>query len=338
MLGTVFRTKAVSVLRSSITNRSFTSMHFVEIAANLTDGMYRGDYNSANRHAPDLPAVFERARAGGVVKIMVTAGTLPQSEAALEMCSEDPSLFSTVGVHPTRAREMLYDPAAHCEKLHEVIMKGGPKVVAIGECGLDYDRLRFCSKQDQLPGFLAQFSLAERTGLPMFLHDRNTGGDFGRIVRENRSKFSTGVVHSFTGTMEEMQSYVDMDLYIGINGCSLKTEENVRVACAIPLDRIMLETDSPYCEIRTTHAGASLVKTRWPAKDKKKHSHDAMVKGRNEPCKIRQVCEVVAASRNISEEELARAAFNNTMKVFFKEEASNMGTSPYDWSINAVSS
>lgn len=313
-------------------------MNFIDIAANLTDGRYVGLYGDKRQHDPDLSTVLSRAREVGVIRSMVTAGTLSQSRKALNMCQNDASLFSTVGVHPTRAGEMKNNPQAHIERLIAVIKEGDAKVVAVGECGLDYDRTNFCSKEDQLPGFAAQFQVAETTGLPMFLHDRNTDGDFGRIIRENRSKFSTGVVHSFTGTKEEMQLYTNLDLFIGINGCSLKTPENVQVVKELPLDRIMLETDCPYCEIRSTHASFQFVNSTWPAKDKKKYTSDAMVKGRNEPCKIRQVCEAVAGLRNIPEEEVARAAFNNTMRVFFPSEAKDMGASPYDWSINAVSS
>lgn len=311
-------------------------MHFIDIAANLTDGMFKGKYNGTQRHDPDLGTVLSRARAAGVVKTIVTAGTLKQSHEALELCENESSLFSTVGVHPTRAGEMRDDHEAHCQELLSVISAGKHKVIAIGECGLDYDRTHFCSEEEQRPGFIAQFSLAEKTGLPMFLHDRNTRGDFLRIVTENRSRFTTGVVHSFTGTIEEMRAYVELDLYIGINGCSLKTEENVELVKAVPLDRIMLETDCPYCEIRGTHSGAHFVKSKWSSKDKKKYSAEALVKGRSEPCQIRQVCEVVAASKSISEEEVARAAFNNTMRIFFPDEAQDMGSSPYDLSIGAL--
>lgn len=81
----------------------------------------------------------------------------------------------------------------------------------------------------------------------MYLHNRNTGDDFYNIVKENRHRFSTGVVHSFTGTADEVKRIVELDLYIGVNGCSLKTQENIDTLKTIPLDRIMLETDSPYC-------------------------------------------------------------------------------------------
>jgi TatD DNase family protein len=105
----------------------------------------------------------------------------------------------------------------------------------------------------------------------MYLHSRSTKGDFPRIVRENRHKFSTGVVHSFTGDLEELRDLLDMGLYIGINGCSLKTEENLEMVKHIPLDRLMLETDCPYCDIRNSHASSKYVKTPIPKVPKEKY-------------------------------------------------------------------
>lgn len=74
----------------------------------------------------------------------------------------------------------------------------------------------------------------------MYLHNRNTGSDFYDIVKKNRSRFTTGVVHSFTGSAEEVKQIVELDLYIGINGCSFKTAENLEVLKQIPLDRLMI--------------------------------------------------------------------------------------------------
>lgn len=95
----------------------------------------------------------------------------------------------------------------------------------------------------------------------MYLHNRNTGNDFFDIMHANRHRISGGVVHSFTGTQDELDKILKLDLYVGINGCSLKTQDNLKVTAQVPLDKLMIETDSPYCEIRNTHASSKLVKT-----------------------------------------------------------------------------
>jgi len=119
--------------------------------------------------------------------------------------------------------------------------------VAFGEFGLDYDRLYLCDKETQLKYFEEQLDLAVELQLPLFLHSRAASADFENILSSRLSKLpKKGLVHSFTGTLEEMQRLVAMGLDIGVNGCSLKTEENLEVVKAIPLDRLQLETDGPW--------------------------------------------------------------------------------------------
>ena len=103
----------------------------------------------------------------------------------------------------------------------------------------------------------------------MYLHSRACEEDFLKIMRENRNKFENGCVHSYTGTKSEMLELVEMGLYIGLNGCSLKNKENVEFVKDIPIDRIMLETDAPYCEIKNNSVVKQYVKTNFPVKDKK---------------------------------------------------------------------
>jgi TatD DNase family protein len=103
--------------------------------------------------------------------------------------------------------------------------RASPCVVAIGEIGLDYDREKFCPRDVQLRYFEKQLDLAKACQLPIIFHNRNTSGDFESVVRRRRSDFSTGIVHSFTGTLEEMRDLCDMGLYIGINGCGLRSDE-----------------------------------------------------------------------------------------------------------------
>lgn len=119
--------------------------------------------------------------------------------------------------------------------------------VAFGEIGLDYDRLFLSPKDQQLKYFDAQLDLAVELHLPLFLHSRAASEDFERLLSSRLPKLpKKGLVHSFTGTMEEMERMVALGLDVGVNGCSLKTEENLEVVKAMPLDRIQIETDGPW--------------------------------------------------------------------------------------------
>lgn len=135
-------------------------------------------------------------------------------------------------------------------------------LVAFGEFGLDYDRLHYCSKSMQVHSFSSQLTLAASLSpqLPLFLHSRAAHADFVACLKaafgDKLEKLERGgVVHSFTGTAEEMAELMDLGLYIGLNGCSFKTAENCEVARVVRLDRLMLETDGPWCEVRPSHEG-----------------------------------------------------------------------------------
>lgn len=135
-------------------------------------------------------------------------------------------------------------------------------LVAFGEVGLDYDRLHYCSASTQRHSFAAQLALAASLlhPLPLFLHSRACHDDFVRLLKEQfgprlERLARSGVVHSFTGTVAEAEELMDLGLYMGVNGCSLKTVENCEVLKAIRLDRLMIETDGPWCEVRPTHEG-----------------------------------------------------------------------------------
>ncbi|KAJ1914417.1 hypothetical protein H4219_004797 [Mycoemilia scoparia] len=321
---------------SNLMNLKLICFVVIDIGANLADGVFFGNYRGKQAHPDDFEQILQRSKDAGIVAMMVTGTNLKESQEAIELCRKHDGLYSTVGCHPTRSKEFHNypsekgGPSKYFDELLKLIQNNRDKVVAVGECGLDYDRLHFSDKETQRIYFEKQFKLAELSGLPMFLHDRNTGTEFYDMVRANRSKFSTGVVHSFTGTAEEMKSLVDLDLYIGVNGCSLKTDENLKVVSAIPLERLMIETDCPYCEIRPSHAGYKLLSNEadnsggdgWKIpglKKKEKWEPTSMVKSRNEPCMIRQVIQVLAKLYGKSEIEVANAAFENTRKVFFSD-------------------
>lgn len=161
-----------------------------------------------------------------------------------------------MGCHPTRCNEFESDPEKYYTQLCGAIEEHIDKVVAIGECGLDYDRLHFCKADVQKLYFERQLDLVMKYKLPLFLHCRNSFDDFYDIVQRNLDKITNGgVVHSFDGTIEQALKLIDLGFYIGINGCSLKTEEQLNVVANIPNERILVETDCPWCAIRPSHAG-----------------------------------------------------------------------------------
>ena len=306
-----------------------SSTGLIDIGINLLDDMFCGIYNGKQRHSNDIRAVLQRAKDKNVEKMIVTLGQLDECRRVLETVPielmDEFGLTITIGIHPTRC-SIFADISKHDEirrelcELIEVNMERGI-VSAIGECGLDYDRLQFCTKEHQQIGFLEQMKLSARYNLPLFLHNRNTNGAFLDMLKAHSELLQAGgVVHSFDGSTEEMQSLVTLGFYIGINGCSLKTADNLVMVRNIPIDRLMLETDSPYCGIKITHASKPYVRTEFPAKKYDKYDPMFLVKDRCEPCMIVQVLEAVAAIKGIDEAVLAQQVHKNTVQLFFSNK------------------
>lgn len=161
-----------------------------------------------------------------------------------------------MGCHPTRCLEFAENADKYYNDLCTAIETNRDKVIAIGECGLDYDRLKFCPADVQRTYFEKQLDLADKYKLPLFLHCRNSFDDFYDIVKRNAAKIKAGgVVHSFDGTLDQAKAFIELGFFIGINGCSLKTEEQLQSVAQIPSSHILLETDCPWCAIRPSHAG-----------------------------------------------------------------------------------
>ncbi|GAB0088712.1 putative deoxyribonuclease TATDN1 [Sergentomyia squamirostris] len=297
------------------------AMKFIDIGANLTDSMFQGVYGGSKKHEADLEIVLKRSWDIGVQKIIVTVGNLTDVEEARKIVELDDRLAMTIGCHPTRCSEFLSDPEKYFSNLHASIEKYRSKVVAVGEIGLDYDRLHFCEKDCQKKYFEKQLELAELFDLPLFLHCRNSHDDFSAIIEKNTDKIKRGgVVHSFDGNIDEAERLIDLGFYIGLNGCSLKTEDNLQVVRLLPADKIMIETDAPWCGIRPSHASAKFVRTKFPTiKRKEKWSPDSLIDGRCEPSQILQVLEVIAGVKGEEEEKLANIFCKNTMNLFFPE-------------------
>jgi len=334
------RSFSARTLMASSTSPLSSYLSFIDIGANLLDERFtEGDYRGTHRHDPDLDLVMERAASAGVRGVVLTAGTVDESRRAVETARKWRQRYGgirfgcTVGVHPTRCRQ-VFEPADEddstprlspddlLKELLEIALDGmkDGTVVAIGEIGLDYDRLEFCPKGIQQSYLVKQLQiLAAPTKLPLFLHNRSVGTDLYDILREHSDcwKGSGGVVHSYDDDVELATNFInELGLYIGLNGCSLKTSDNLHVVRELPLDRILLETDCPYCEIRPTHAGFSHVTTKFEAKAEKKFERGKLVKNRQEPCHIVQVAEVVAGCKDLTVREVAAACYDNTLRLY----------------------
>lgn len=299
------------------------SLKFIDIGANLTDNMFQGNYHGSQKHQPDLHIVLERAWNIGMQKIILTVGTLNEADEALKIAHTDDRIFITMGCHPTRCGDFESNPDEYFTNICNKIESNPKKIIAIGECGLDYDRLKFCDAAIQRKYFEKQLDLCEKYNLPLFLHCRNSHEDFLDIVKRNKSKIfpnAGGVVHSFDGNLDEAKRLIDFGFFIGVNGCSLKSEENLNIIKEIPIEKIMIETDCPWCGIRPSHASAKFVKTQFPTvKKKEKWTKDTLIDGRNEPCQIIQVLEVIAGIKSEPIEKLAEIFYNNANKLFFKK-------------------
>ena len=302
------------------------TLRYVDIGINLSDATYQGSYHGRQVHEDDTHLVVQRATQAGCLKLMVTGSDLHESQKAIELAEKyTGTCYATVGVHPCSAKTFDKHPQGPADLLEQVealALDGKERglVTAFGEIGLDYDRLHYADKETQLKYFESQLVAATRIQLPLFLHSRAAGDDFERLIRDKLSALpKRGLVHSFTGTMEEMQRLVSLGLDIGINGCSMKTEENIEVVRAVPLDRMQIETDGPWCEMRATQASAKFRQgaPQLPrAVKKEKWEKDCMVKGRNEPITISHVAYAIAQIKGIAVEEVCEAAWKNSVEMF----------------------
>ena len=273
------------MVADNITTRLRLLSHpFIDIGSNLTHSSFAGD----------LAAVMERAASAGVTRQIVTGADLAGSRAAAGLAAAHPhALWSTAGVHPHHAAEL--EPARRRE-LEDLLTL--PRVVAVGECGLDYFR-DFSPRPAQRAAFVAQLEIAAACGKPVFLHQRDAHEDFTAILAEFRPALAGGIAHCFTGGRRELDAYLALDLSIGVTGwvCDERRGEDLRTAVPhIPAERLMLETDAPYLLPRD-------IEPRPKAR-------------RNEPAFLPYVARAVAALRAEPLEELAASTTRNAIGFF----------------------
>lgn len=244
--------------------------------------------------ASDRDDVVARAQAAGVAPMIMTGTSIRNSEEAARYAERFPGvLYSTAGIHPHDARSCGPDTPAKLRKLAAL-----PQVVAIGECGLDYNR-DFSPRDVQRRWFEEQVKLACELELPLFLHEREAHYDFVKVLKPYLPRIRRAVVHCFTGSAQELQLYLNMGFHIGITGwiCDERRGKHLReMVKRIPTDRLMLETDAPFLTPRDLEP---------KPKD-----------GRNEPAFLPHIVTVVADCLGKTPEEVA-AATTETAKSFF---------------------
>jgi TatD DNase family protein len=235
----------------------------------------------------NLAGALNRATEAGVTT-MVTIGTdLPSSREAVRLASEHPGVYATVGIHPYDAEDFDEVVGSEIESLATE-----PRVVAIGEVGLDFYR-EHASPESQHRAFAAQIELARRLDLPMVMHIREA---FPQVIEQLDQAGAPGtlIFHCFSGGAPEARIAVEMGGYVSFAGnVSYKNAETLREAArAVPLDRLMVETDSPYLS-PMPHRGKP-----------------------NEPRNVADVGAAVAAALGLSVEEIAGATTANAMQAF----------------------
>ncbi|KAL9115523.1 MAG: hypothetical protein Q9227_000844 [Pyrenula ochraceoflavens] len=294
------------------------NIRYADVGINLSDSQYNGMYHGKQAHPPDQDDVVQRAVRIGCQKMMVTGSNLKESKGAVELAERYPGIcYATIGVHPCCSEDFgshSGGPQQLITELRELAQASidSGHTVAFGEIGLDYDRLQHASKDTQLKYFELQLDLAIQLQLPLFLHMRAASEDFERLLIPRLDKLpKKGLVHSFTGSKEEMEQFVRLGFDIGINGCSMKTEENIDVVKTVPLGKLQIETDGPWCEMRPSHASSKYLagfdETGIRVVKKEKWEKGLMVKGRNESAAIAKVAYAIAQIKGTNVEEVAEA-------------------------------
>lgn len=254
----------------------------IDIGANLTNSSF----------SDDLDEVIHSAQEEGLTSILLTGTDISSSESAQKLAIRYPDLlYSTVGIHPHHADEI---PEGWQTRIRELAIL--ESVVAIGETGLDYYR-NFSGREEQRSVFTEQLQISAELEMPLFIHDRESNGDMHELLKQHLN--SPAVVHCFTGTRAELINYLDLGCYIGITGWVCDERRGQRLASLIkdiPLDRLLIETDSPYLMPRNIEPKP---RTR-----------------RNEPKYLRYVARKIASLLGKTEESIGRITAENATTLF----------------------
>ena len=244
-----------------------------------------------NSYSRDLDKVIKRAQCAGVARLMTVGVNGKTSARAVELAVSHPDIYASVGVHP-------HDAGNSRESVIEDLLKlaENPKVRAWGEIGLDFNRM-YSPREDQEKWFRKQLEIAVGLDLPMIFHERDSNGRFLEMLKQHTVNKIKGVVHCFSGDLNELEQYLDLGLYIGITGILTIKGRGARLrrlVAFIPPDRLLVETDAPY-----------LV----PAPEK---NH----RRRNEPAFVNSVMLKLAEVRKEEPDQLAEIVWENTCRLY----------------------
>jgi TatD DNase family protein len=256
----------------------------IDIGSNLTHDSF----------AADRDAVMARAALAGVRRQIITGADLASSRQAAALAAGHPGrLWSTAGVHPHHAQSFV---GSQREELLDLLRL--ERVVAVGECGLDYFR-NLSPPDAQRQAFISQLEVAVQVHKPVFLHQRDAHGDFAAILRDFAGRLKGGVAHCFTGGEAELDAYLALGLHIGITGWACDERRGLELRDSvprIPLERLLIETDAPYLLPR----------------DLKPQPRSR----RNEPCYLPHIAATVARLRGEALETIAAATTRNAVALF----------------------
>jgi TatD DNase family protein len=236
-------------------------------------------------------ALVERARAAGVARMVTISTRIRQFDTLRVIAEKYDDVFCSVGTHPYHAVE---ERGISAEEI--IALTKHPKVVAIGEAGLD-NHWPDGSPEAQAEGFRAHIAAARETGLPLVIHTRDADDDCRKILDEEMGKGAfPAVLHCYTGGLPLAQHAVELGLYVSFTGIlTFKKSEDLRaIAAALPADRVLVETDAPYLA---------------PGKFRGK---------RNEPSYVGETAKVLAEIQGVSFEEVSRRTTENFFRLFSK--------------------
>jgi TatD DNase family protein len=241
--------------------------------------------------ASDLDGVVARAHAAGVGLMVNISTRVRKFEHLLTVVDRFETVYGTVGTHPHYAHEELDVSAADLVRLSK-----HPKLVGIGEAGLDY-YYKHSTPEAQAHGFRTHIAAARETGLPLEIHTRDADADTLAILRDEHAKGAfPAILHCFTGGRDLALRAVDLGLYVSFSGVvTFKKSEDLRaIACEVPLERLLVETDAPYLAPE-------------PYRGKQ-----------NEPAYVVRTAAALAAARGISVDDFAAATTDNFFRIYTK--------------------